>query len=251
MKRNNFSCKSGEFTISGYEYSLKKNNGVPVILSHGFMANQKLLKPYAIFLAKMGYVVFTYDFCGGGLMSKSDGKFSDMSLDTEKHDLLCVMDYVSQLDYVDNSKLILIGESQGGFVSCMVASEQSINKLILLYPALCIPDDARKGKMLFMQFDPENIECTLKCKLFRFSPEYPKSALGIDVYDIIAKIDAPILIVHGSNDGIVNVDYAKRAREKAINAKSRLIVLDGAKHGFNKRQAKITNEHIKTFLQEE
>ncbi len=30
-------------------------------------------------------------------MSKSDGKFRDMSLDTEKRDLLCVMDYVARL----------------------------------------------------------------------------------------------------------------------------------------------------------
>lgn len=119
----------------------------------------------------MGYVVFTYDFCGGGLMSKSDGKFRDMSLETEKRDLLCVMDYVARLKYVNSSKLILVGESQGGVVSCMVAAERSVDKLILLYPALCIPDDARKGKMLFMQFNPENIEDTLKCKLFRFSPD--------------------------------------------------------------------------------
>ncbi len=173
-------------------------------------------------------------------MSKSDGKFKDMSIDTEKRDLLCVIDYVARLDYVDSSKLILAGESQGGFVSCMVASE--------LYPALCIPDDARKGKMLFMQFDPENIEDTLKCKLFRFSPEYPKSASSLNIYEIITKIPAPILIIHGSKDGIVNIDYAKRAREKAVNANSRLIILDGAKHGFNKRQIKIANEHIKAFL---
>lgn len=78
-------------------------------------------------------------------MSKSDGKFKDMSLDTEKQDLLCVIDYVARLVYVDSSTLILAVESQGGFVSCMVAAERSIDKLILLYPALCIPDDARKG----------------------------------------------------------------------------------------------------------
>ncbi|MCX4286457.1 MAG: prolyl oligopeptidase family serine peptidase, partial [Clostridia bacterium] len=76
------------------------------------MANQKHIKPYAEYLANMGYVVFTYDFCGGGLMNKSDGKFKDMSIDTEKRDLLCVIDYVARLDYVDSSKLILAGESQ-------------------------------------------------------------------------------------------------------------------------------------------
>lgn len=62
-------------------------------------------------LAKAGFTVFMFDFCGGGLLSKSDGKFIDMSIDTEKQDLLCVIDYVSSLGYVDVTKLILIGES--------------------------------------------------------------------------------------------------------------------------------------------
>ena len=52
-------------------------------------------------------------------MSKSDGKFRDMSLETEKRDLLCVIDYVARLNYVNSSKLILVGESQGGVVSCI------------------------------------------------------------------------------------------------------------------------------------
>ena len=97
MKKNYFSCKNGQFTIGGYEYRINKGNGIPVILSHGCMANQKRLKSYAEYSARLGYAVFTYDFCGGGLMSKSDGKFRDMSLDTEKRDLLCVMDYVARL----------------------------------------------------------------------------------------------------------------------------------------------------------
>ncbi len=249
MKRKFFACLNGKFKIGGYEYRKEENNGIPVIISHGFLANQKRLKPYAEYLANRGYVVFTYDFCGGGLMSKSDGKFCDMSLNTEKQDLLCVMDYVKGLNYVDSDKLILFGESQGGVVSCMVAAEHKIDRLILLYPALCIPDDARKGKMLFMHFDPDNIDGTLKCKPFLFSPEYPKSAIGLDMYEILGNITAPILIIHGSQDGIVDIAYAKRAKETAVNEKSRLAIIDGAKHGFNRRQVKIANGHIKEFLQ--
>lgn len=40
MKKNYFSCKSGQFTIGGYEYRIEKDNGIPVILSHGFLGNQ-------------------------------------------------------------------------------------------------------------------------------------------------------------------------------------------------------------------
>lgn len=249
MKKTVLKCKRDDFTISGTEYRNENNNGIPVIISHGFFANQKRLKPYAKHLADKGYIVFTFDFCGGGLMSKSDGKFTDMSLDTEKQDLLCVIDYVSKLDYVDISKLILVGESQGGLVSCLVAAERQIDKLILLYPALCIPDDAKLGKILFIRFNPEDIDSTLKSKLFRFSPEYPKSAVNLNVYGIIEKINAPILILHGNQDKIVNVSYAEKAVQTAKSGQ--LSVLDGAGHGFNKRQIKTANKAIEVFLEYE
>lgn len=213
MKRKFFSCIRDKFTICGYEYSNENNNGIPVIFSHGFLGNQKMLKSYAKHLANKGFVVFTFDFCGGAHLGKSDGKFKDMSLDTEKSDLLCVVEYVAGLSYVDSSKLILVGESQGGLVSCLVATEHNIDKLILIYPALCIPDDARRGKMLFMNFDPENIDSTFNSGVFRFSPEYPKSAIGLHIEDILGKITVPVLIIHGSEDKTVNVGYAKRAKE--------------------------------------
>ena len=55
-------------------------------MSHAFLSNQRIMKKYAEALANEGYVVFTYDFCGGALFGKSDGHFSDMSIDTEKDD---------------------------------------------------------------------------------------------------------------------------------------------------------------------
>ena len=170
MKKTVLKCKRDDFTISGTEYRNENNNGIPVIISHGFFANQKRLKPYEKHLADKGYIVFTFDFCGGGLMSKSDGKFTDMSLDTEKQDLLCVIDYVSKLDYVDISKLILVGESQGGLVSCLVAAERQIDKLILLYPALCIPDDANSAKCCLSVLIPKISIVLLKVSCSDFHP---------------------------------------------------------------------------------
>ncbi|MDE7330007.1 MAG: alpha/beta hydrolase [Clostridia bacterium] len=128
----------------------------------------------------------------------------------------------------------------------MAVAERRADKLILLYPALCIPDDAKLGKMLFIRFNPKDIDNTLKCKIFRFSPEYPKSAINIDVYGIIEKISAPILIIHGNNDKIVNISYAEKAVKTAKSGK--LSVLAGAGHGFNKRQIKTANKTMDVFL---
>lgn len=219
-------------------------------MSHAFLSNQKIMKKYAEVLAKEGYIVFTYDFCGGATLGKSDGKFSDMSIDTEKGDLKAVIDYVGTLSYVDIKKLILVGASQGGFVSCLVSAEyqERINKLILLYPALCIPDNAREGKMLMIKFDPEHIEETLKSRPFQFSAKYPESAININIYDEIEKIKIPMLMIHGGADKIVDLSYARKAIDVSVNHSSQLIVLKEAGHGFKKKQFKEAMGHIIEYL---
>lgn len=237
IEKRPFSCSRGQFVVRGFEYKCGENNGTPVIMSHAFLSNQKIMRKYAEALAKEGYVVFTYDFCGGAVFGKSDGKFSDMSIHTEKDDLKAVIAYVEKLSYVDINNLILLGASQGGFVSCLVASEYQdrISKLILLYPALCIPDDARKGKMMMMEFDPEHIAETFTSRHFKFSPKYPESAIGINIYEEIEKIKIPMLIIHGDADQIVDVDYVRKAMDVCVNPSSDLVILEKAGHGFNKK----------------
>lgn len=238
VQRKAFSCRRGNLTIRGVEYRCQESNGIPIIMSHAFLMNQKMMKKYAVALAAKGYVVFTYDFCGGAILGKSDGKFSDMSIDTEKEDLNAIINYVGNKHDVDITKLILFGASQGGFVSCLVAAElkEKVDKLILIYPALCIPDDARKGKMQTIEFDPDDIQHTFKSRPFTFSPKYPESVIHLDVFEKIEKISCPIFMVHGDQDKIVDVKYAQRALEKSKNKSSKLVVLEGAGHGFNKRQ---------------
>ena len=94
VQKKQFACYRNKFMIKGVEYKYEKNNGIPIIMSHAFLMNQKIMKKYAIALAIEGYVVYTYDFCGGAIFGKSDGKFSDMSIDTEKEDLTTIINYV-------------------------------------------------------------------------------------------------------------------------------------------------------------
>ena len=102
---NRFACRRDGLTIRGTLYrpaaqkaAENRNAGVssngtahadvrvrtsqklPIaILSHGFMANQKMMTAYARTVAAMGYAAFTFDFCGGCIIGKSDGKTTEMS----------------------------------------------------------------------------------------------------------------------------------------------------------------------------
>ena len=91
-----FSCTRDSLTIRGHIYRAAQPGKPPVIiLSHGFLGNATHIVTYAEALAKIGYVVFTFDFNGGGPESTSSGKSVDMTVLTEKADLLAVIKYIS------------------------------------------------------------------------------------------------------------------------------------------------------------
>ena len=138
--------------IRGHIFGKKQHPQDTVILSHGFLANEKMCYKYAKALAELGYMAVTFDFCGGGIISRSDGRSKDMTILTEIEDLRAVIEGVKK-QYLPKS-ISLLGCSQGGFVSGLLAAELGtavVDRLIMFYPAVCIPDDARWGKMRKMQ----------------------------------------------------------------------------------------------------
>lgn len=62
-----------------------------VIISHGFNNTLEMYEEYANHLARMGYIVYWFDFYGGSTDSKSGGtNMLNMSILTEKRDLSAV-----------------------------------------------------------------------------------------------------------------------------------------------------------------
>lgn len=263
LKKSKFECMRDGLTIRGTQYLPAVEEGKklpPIIVSHGFMANQQTVKSYAKQFAKWGYAAYIFDFCGGCVMGgKSDGKTTDMSVLTEKEDLKAVIEYVKERSYVDASRLVLMGCSQGGFVSALAAAElqEQVAKLLLFYPALCIPDDARRGKMMFAEFDPQNIPELIKCGPMKLGRVYPQDVIGMDPFTEIAGYDGPVLIVHGTADDIVDLSYAQRAWETFRDTRKErelsgvachLCTIEGAKHGFSREADKIAMQAVREFM---
>lgn len=217
--------------IRGHVFGEKDQSQPAVILSHGFLANEQMCYKYAKLLAEMGYLAITFDFCGGGIISRSDGQSRDMTLMTEKADLHTVITAV-QNQYMPQS-IALLGCSQGGFVSGMVAAElgtEVINKLIMFYPAVCIPDDARTGKMMFCKFDPHNIPEIIGRFPMKIGGDYARTVIDMDPNEEMKGFTGPVLLVHGTADRIVNVSYARRLKE--IYSNCRYEEIPGGGHMF-------------------
>ncbi len=256
-----FETKRDGLTIRGLKFTpAETRHASPAILSHGFMGDQRDMRPFAELLADIGYICYTFDFCGGCVNGTSDGKTTEMSVLTEKRDLSAVIDRA--LTDTGSDRVILAGSSQGGFVSALAAASrpENVEKLILLYPAFCIPDDARRGRMMFAKFDPKKVPDTFRCGPMLLGKAYAESVMDMDPFREIAAYRGPVLILHGSADKVVNVNYARRAyeayrpgREKPAGGtrNSELVIIDGAGHGFNDRQKEMAGTLAREFLARE
>lgn len=257
MKKNKFECKRDGLTIRGIEYKSEGNNLPIAIISHGFMANYKTVEHYANLFSKLGYAAYCFDFNGGSvLMSKSDGKTTDMSVITETKDLIAVIEYTKSLSYTNENEIILMGCSQGAFVSALVAAKlkDKISKLILFYPALCIPEDARNGKMMFAKFDPNNLPDTINCGPMKLGKCYVLDVLQMDPYNEIKGYLGDVLVVHGTKDKIVKMEYIEKAynvyNERKTNNKVEMYAIENGKHMFSKKHDKIAINYIKEFIKD-
>jgi len=246
MKKS-FTVARGEKTIRGRMYLPNKEKDLPaLIISHEFGLNMLSTARYAIRLFKLGYGVFIFDFCGSGA-GLSGGKSTEMSVLTEKEDLDCVLDYVQSLDLVDNKRITLMGCSQGGLVSALLAAEREaeVESLVLCYPALSIPDDARRGSMLGAKFAQDELPDTFRALYVKLGRVYIEDSLKLEPWREICSYSKPVLILHGEKDGIVPYSYAVTANEKYPH--SRLITFKTGVHLFPFSAGKAARE-IGEFL---
>lgn len=215
-----------------------------VIMSHGYNGCHADFPYECEALTKKGYMVLVYDFCGGSVRSKSSGKTTDMTIFSEKEDLRAVLDFVLSLEETDAGRVFLMGGSQGGLVTALVAEEveELIAGVILYFPALNIPEDWRK-RFSTVEEIPETVELWgmhLGRNFFLTIREF-------DTFEHIGKLKKDVLIIHGDKDAVVIVENSKRA--EALYENLRLEVLSGEGHGFSPEGTKIATELMLEFLE--
>ena len=216
-----------------------------VICSHGFGGTMDYgAKAYAAFFAKNGYAAVAFNFRPDGKMDMTDS-----SVLTETATLNAVIDRISAREDVDSGNLFLFGESQGGFDSAHAAfGRTDIRGLVLLYPAFVLQRDSWSrhpevsGGEPFDPafFDPASLDLDLitaeedKMGWFTFSRLYTKDSLSFNIYAEMRQMTLPVLIVHGTADQVVPVQFGRDAAdpEKGF-PNARILEIKGAGHGFS------------------
>lgn len=240
-----YTCRRGDFSIycRAYIPDNGKDKHTTVIMCNGFNGIYKGNIKYAEILEKAGIASFLFDFCGGAMESRSDGEMIDMSVMTEKADLNTVINFVLNLDFIDKDNVFLMGKSQGGLVSALTAAEHSdsINGLILLYPAFGIPDAAKR-------FSSENVQIPESIKILGgiIGKKYYYDAVNLDVFGSIGGYQNKALIIHGDSDDLVPLDYSRRALN--VYSDADLKVLPGAGHGFHNSDVALAGKYMVDFI---
>ena len=213
-----------------------------VICSPFFGGDHKTAGEWAAPIAGAGIVTCAIDFFGGAPGSRSGGLTTEMSVRTQAADLCAMLDAVRALPEVDPARVYLLGQSQGGFVSTMVADERpaDVAGLFLLYPALVIHDDA-VGRFGSPDAVPQTYEMWME-----LGRRYAVDAMAWDPYEHMG-YPGPVRIWQGDADPLVPLAYAERAAR--TYASCELEVVRDAGHGFyGIRKRRITEQIVAAVL---
>lgn len=202
----------GEFFLP---QSAVRGEKVPmVIVCHGFTGSryESVLAGTCLGVQEAGMAAVRFDFNGHG---DSDGRFEDMTFENEIGDLTAVYEYVKGLDFVDTSRIAVVGHSQGGVIVSMFAGRNNdgVKCEVLLAPGANLVDEARSGHFVGVEFDPENIPESLDVWGHKVGRNYIEVAQNTDAYGEAGKFTGKALVVHGDKDGTVPPEYGKKYQE--------------------------------------
>lgn len=252
--------------------------GRPVVLIHGWPLSGASWSAQVPALTAAGYRVITYDRRGFGDSDKPDGGYD---YDTFSEDL------AGLLDHLDVSDATLVGFSMGGGEVARylgTRGSERVRSAVLagaVPPFLLKTDDNPDGGL--GDEDVEDMKAGVREDRAGFldgfttdffsadgelvvTEEQRQEALALaapardeavvacidafgrtDFRADLAKVDVPVLVIHGDADAIVPLEVSGQRSAEAI-ADATLHVVKGGPHGFNVSHADELNTALLDFL---
>jgi hypothetical protein len=231
----------------------KKKEPLPAVLLLGRTdgsdrENQGLFTRLAGRLGEEGFAVLRFDRRGIG---GSGGTALSATSGEQYEDTIAALDYLLQRKEIDVNRVAVIGHGEGAFFASKLASDKkNVKTLILMSPMISLGGETDIGfdnlnemakrlkwddqyLKLAMKSRMETIETVKKAKGDRMSIlntrcflKKMKEDLAANPTDIIRKVEAPVLILHGKEDELVPAKAAAtldKALEVSGNTNHKLI----------------------------
>ena len=183
-----------------------------VIYFHGNKNNVAHYAAYTTVFTKKGYEVWIADYPGFG---KSTGTITEDKLYYQAMQIKKLADAK-----YSNNQIILYGKSLGTGIAAYVASQTKAKMLILETPYYSIPS-------LFSYY----------------APMYPIQAMAnykIPIYQYLENVAYPIIIFHGTADGVIPYSNAKKLKPFLKPADIFYTIQNGTHHNINSSQLYFT-----------
>jgi dipeptidyl aminopeptidase/acylaminoacyl peptidase len=186
-----------------------------VVTLHGLESSKDSGKwpTIAARLTDAGYACLRFNFKGCGVgPEKSEGAFEDVSLTARIQDYKCALRFLHDTKRVDMRRVGVIGSSFGGMVA-VAAQDNRIKAMVSLATPCTILQSSADRRFRKRFYD------------------------DLRTYDLLKAVRSapPILILHGSADGVVPPEHAQKLYEAAPEPK-RLEIVKGADHVFSQRE---------------
>ena len=214
-----------------------------IIFCAGIGTNSDVWDETCRMAARKGMVAYTFDFRGGFPGSRSSGNPLDMSVKSERKDLEFVLKRLRREPFVDKDHVYLMGHSQGGLIAALVGAgyRKEVAGMVLLAPAFNIPEMCDR-KYPRLRDIPDS---TFFVNMF-VGKEYFKEGKALDPYKWLHRYSGDVLIMHGTDDTLVPIEYSELAAQEFQNAE--LIRFEGTQHRFEGSDGKRMREQLDKYL---
>lgn len=180
-----------------------------LIVCHGFIGSRigvdRLFVEAARDFSDKGFLVLRFDYGGCG---ESTGDYGAGGIDVMIDQTRSVLDYALSMDCVDLSRVILLGHSLGGATALLTAAKDHRVKTLVLWSAVAYPhsDIVRiVGKSEYEKLESDGYIDHFGYSLTR---RFFESLSRHQPYEQLRRFKGDVLVVHGTADDIVPVDYA-------------------------------------------
>jgi putative redox protein len=175
-----------------------------VVLSHCFTCSKslKITRQLATGIEDGGYAVLRYDFTGLG---ESEGDFGETTVTTNVADIEAAARYMTQRGF---RPCALVGHSLGGAATLLAAANVPDVRAVVAVAAPFRPDHVRH---LFTEADIDSALQTGRANVriagrtFAISAQFFHDLEAHCTPEHVASLDRPLLVVHGTNDRIVEI----------------------------------------------
>lgn len=232
--------------VIGILATLKNKPKTAVLMLHGFKGNKKehgRFPKLAKALLRKNISSLMIDMRGTG---ESEGKFRDMTLQTEKKDAIAAIKFLKKRGY---TKIGLLGLSLGGLIALLADAEQNIDAMVLWAPSIYF-----SGKKYYVGKEEKLREQGHITVISHFTGKHWdvgeglfESAEKVNRTKLLKKIRCPVLILHGDRDVNVPLKISKKSI-KILRCQKKLKVIPGADHYFLDRIDLFINPTIKWFI---